>query len=227
MEPTTLTTRRLLLRTFTTDDTEAVFQACQDPDIQRWTTVPSPYERRHAAEFTGRIVPDGWRNSTMYTFAVLPREGGPLMASVALTLRTFSGTWEIGFWTGKEHRGRGIMAESVGAVAHWAFTRLGATRLEWRAEVGNAASRAVAEKAGFVVEGTLRAALLNKETLRDAWIGALLPSDLGLPSYHPHLPALAGAGDGARDGTLDGDHEGACDGTLDGDREGAREDGQG
>ena len=81
------------------------------------------------------------------------------------------------------------MAETVGAVAHWTFTRLGATRLEWRAEVGNEGSRAVAEKAGFVVEGALRAALLNKDTLRDAWVGALLPSDLGLPTPHPYLPA--------------------------------------
>ncbi|MEV6398341.1 GNAT family N-acetyltransferase [Streptomyces sp. NPDC051907] len=188
MEPITLTTRRLLLRSFTTDDTEAVLQACQDPDIQRWTTVPSPYERAHAAEFTERMVPDGWRNGTMCTFAVLPREGGTLMASVAVTLRTLSGTWEIGFWTGKEHRGRGVMAETVGAVAHWAFARLGATRLEWRAEVGNTGSRAVAEKTGFTIEGELRAALLNKDTLRDAWVGSLLPSDLGLPSPYAYLP---------------------------------------
>ncbi|MFI1397877.1 GNAT family N-acetyltransferase [Streptomyces sp. NPDC020681] len=189
MEPITLTTERLLLRTFTTDDTEAAYLACQDPDIQRWTTVPSPYERQHAEEFTGQMVPDGWRSGTMCTFAVLPRAGGPLMASVAVTLRTFSGTWEIGFWTAKEYRGQGIMAETVGAVAHWTFTRLRATRLEWRAEVGNTGSRAVAEKAGFVVEGALRGALLNKDTLRDTWVGALLPSDLGLPSPHPYLPA--------------------------------------
>ncbi|QNP63577.1 GNAT family N-acetyltransferase [Streptomyces genisteinicus] len=189
MEPITLTTERLLLRTFTAEDTEAVYRACQDPDIRRWTTVPSPYEWQHAAEFTEHMVPDGWRNSTMCTFAVLPREGGPLMASVGVTLRTFSGTWEIGFWTGKEHRGRGVMAEAVSAVAHWSFMRLGATRLEWRAEVGNTGSRAVAEKAGFRVEGCLRAALLNKDTLRDAWVGSLLPSDLGLTSTHAYLPA--------------------------------------
>lgn len=189
MEPITLTTERLLLRTFTADDTDAVYQACQDPDIQRWTTVPSPYARQHATEFIEQMVPDGWRNNTMCTFAVLPREGGPLMASIAVTLRTLSGTWEIGFWTGKEHRGRGVMAESVAAVSHWAFMRLGATRLEWRAEVGNTGSRAVAEKAGFRIEGEMRAALMNKDTLRDAWVGGLLPSDLGLTGRHPYLPA--------------------------------------
>ncbi|WP_267245198.1 GNAT family N-acetyltransferase [Streptomyces sp. PR69] len=192
MEPITLTTRRLLLRSFTPEDAEAVYQACQDPDIQRWTTVPSPYTRRHAEEFTGQMVPDGWQTGTMCTFAMLPREGGTLMGSIGVTLRTLSGTWEVGFWTAKEHRGRGMTAEALGAVAHWTFTRLKATRLEWRAEVGNAGSRAVAERAGFSHEGTLRAALMNKDTLRDAWIGALLPSDLGLPTPCPYLPAPRG-----------------------------------
>ncbi|MFF0448307.1 GNAT family N-acetyltransferase [Streptomyces sp. NPDC004609] len=191
MEPITLTTERLLLRTFTDDDTEEIHRLCQDPEIQRWTTVPSPYERRHATEFTGHTVPEGWRTGTMFTFAVLPRGGGPLMASISVTLRALSGTWEIGFWTGKEFRGRGIMAEAMGALAHWTFTRLGGTRLEWRAEVGNAASRAVALKAGFTVEGELRAALLNNGTLRDAWVGSLLPSDVDLPSPYAYLPAPA------------------------------------
>ncbi|MER6916619.1 GNAT family N-acetyltransferase [Streptomyces sp. NPDC000594] len=189
MEPITLTTQRLLLRPFTTDDADEVHQACQDPDILRWTTVPSPYRHEDAVDYTGHTVPEGWHNGTMYTFAVLPRDGGPLMASISVTLRTYSGTWEIGFWTAREHRGRGIITEAVGALAHWTFTRLGATRLEWRAEVGNTASRAVAERAGFTIEGSLRAALLNHGTLRDVWVGSLLPSDLGLTSTQAYLPA--------------------------------------
>ncbi len=81
------------------------------------------------------------------------------------------------------------MTEIVRALAHWAFTGLGCTRLVWRAEVGNAGSRAVAERVGFVVEGVQRAGLPNKGTLRDGWVGALLPSDFGLPSPLPYLPA--------------------------------------
>ncbi|GLF93418.1 GNAT family N-acetyltransferase [Streptomyces yaizuensis] len=189
MEPITLTTDHLLLRTFTPEDADAVLEICQDPDIQRWTTVPAPYRREDAVEFTTHLVPEGWHTGTMCTFAVLPRSGGPLLASVSVTLRTYSGTWEIGFWTAPEHRGRGVMTEAVRALAHWTFTRLGATRLEWRAEIGNTASRTVAERAGFTVEGSLRAALLNKDTLRDAWVGSLLPCDLGLSSTHAYLPA--------------------------------------
>lgn len=190
MKPLTLTTERLRLRPPTPADTEDIFAACQDPDIQRWTTVPSPYERRHAEDFIGRLAPEGWLHDTEYTFTVEPRGGGPVIGAVSLH-HPRSGTWEIGFWTAKEHRGRGYTAETVTALSRWAFTEAGVDRVEWRAEVGNAGSRAVAEKAGFVVEGVLRAGLFNKGTLRDCWIGALLPSDVGLPSAHPYLPAQA------------------------------------
>ncbi|MFJ9029198.1 GNAT family N-acetyltransferase [Streptomyces sp. NPDC102274] len=193
MEPVTLTTERLLLRPLTPDDVNDVLAACQDPEIQRWVPVPAPYERQHAEHFITCLVPDGWRTGTNCTFGVVPRDGGPVMGAVNAHSQT--GTWEIGYWTAREHRGRGYTAEAVRAVAHWAFTELGAQRLEWRAEAGNVASRAVAEKTGFVMEGVLRAALLNRDTLRDVWIGALLPSDLGLPGAHPYLPSQEVSGE--------------------------------
>lgn len=184
---TSLITGRLRLRPLVPDDIEAVYVACQDPEVQRWTSIPSPYERRHAEHFVQRIAPQMWRAGTNFVFAVEPLGGGPLLASV--NAHNHTGVWAVGYWAVKEHRGRGYTAEALRALTRWMFTELGAERVEWRAEAGNEGSRAVALKAGFVLEGTLRAALLNKETARDAWIGALLPSDLGLPSRYPYLPA--------------------------------------
>ncbi|MFB6618086.1 GNAT family N-acetyltransferase [Streptomyces sp. NPDC056367] len=194
MEPTTLTTGRLDLRPFTPSDEDEVYKAAQDPDIQRWTMVPSPYEREHARAFVGELVPNGWRDDTGYSFAVRLGEGGPLVAAVGVHVHEAFGekSYEIGYWAAKEHRGRGYMTEAVTAVARWAFTELGAVRLEWRAEVGNAGSRAVAEKAGFRMEGLLRASLHRAGTVRDSWVGALLPSDLGLASEVAYLPSDAG-----------------------------------
>ncbi|MFC9604207.1 GNAT family N-acetyltransferase [Streptomyces niveus] len=184
---TSLITERLRLRPLVPEDIEAVYAACQDPDIQRWTTIPSPYGRRHAEHFIERIVTDMWEAGTNFVFAVEPVGGGPLLASV--NAHSHTGVWAVGYWTVKEHRGRGHTTEALRALTRWMFTELGADRVEWRAEAGNVRSRAVALKAGFVMEGTLRAGLLLKETTRDAWIGALLPSDLGLPSRRPYLPA--------------------------------------
>ncbi|GAA0609208.1 GNAT family N-acetyltransferase [Streptomyces crystallinus] len=215
MDAITLRTERLLLRPVGPQDADATYAACQDPDIQRWTTVPSPYLREHAEAFTGTFAPNGWRDDSDYTFAVRLRdtsgmggiagtdgtngadggEGaagaseaeGALVAMVGV-MRRGENVAELGFWAAKEHRGRGYMTEAALAVARWAFESAGVERLEWRAEVGNTASRAVAEKAGFTMEGTLRAGLVHGGTRRDSWVGGLLPSDLGLPTTRAYLP---------------------------------------
>lgn len=187
MDPVTLSTDRLLLRTVGPRDTDAVHDACQDPDIQRWTTIPSPYLREHAQGFTEQTAPDGWADGSVFTFGVF-LHSGDLAGMLGLTMRG-PGTAEIGFWATRRHRSRGHITEATLAVCRWGFTDLALDRVEWRAEVGNRASRAVAERAGFRIEGTLRAATNNKGVRRDTWVGSLLPSDLGLPSAAPYLPA--------------------------------------
>jgi RimJ/RimL family protein N-acetyltransferase len=190
MDPVTLTTDRLVLRTVGPHDTDTVYDAVQDPDIQRWTTIPSPYLREHAVSFTDQMVPDGWSDGSMFTFGVFV-PSGELVGMLAITMRSL-GVGEIGFWTAKEHRGNGYITEAATAASRWAFTDLSIDRVEWRAEVGNTGSRAVAERAGFTVEGTLRSAINNKGVRRDCWVGSLLPSDLGIPSTAPYLPTPPG-----------------------------------
>ncbi|MER7056174.1 MULTISPECIES: GNAT family N-acetyltransferase [unclassified Streptomyces] len=187
MDPLALTTDRLVLRTVGPRDTDSVYAACQDPDIQRWTTIPSPYLPEHARSFTEHVVPDGWANGSMFTFGVfLP--SGALAGMLGVTMVS-PGVGEIGFWGAKEHRGHGYVTEAAVAVSRWSFADRAIDRLEWRAEVGNTASRAVARRAGFTMEGTLRSAITNNGIRRDCWIGSLLPSDLSLPSTSPYLPA--------------------------------------
>ncbi|WP_155054061.1 GNAT family N-acetyltransferase [Streptomyces blattellae] len=186
MEPVTLTTGRLVLRTIGPQDADAVYAAAQDAAIQRWTTIPSPYLPEHAESFTAHLVPDGWTNGSMFTFGVFLPEG-ELVGMLSITMRS-PGVAEVGFWATKHHRGNGYITEATLTAARWAFTHVPVDRIEWRAEVGNEASRAVAERAGFTLEGTLRSALNNKGVRRDCWLGSLLPSDLDLPSTTPYLP---------------------------------------
>ncbi|MFI1930905.1 GNAT family N-acetyltransferase [Streptomyces sp. NPDC020330] len=188
MEPITLTTERLLLRPFGPQDTYPVHAACQDPDIQRWTVIPSPYRLTDAEVFTTKLCPAGWQDDSSYGFALVLRETGALVGALGIDRRSRPGTYEVGYWSAKEHRGRGYVTEAVLGSARWAFSSLGADRLEWRAEIGNLASRAVVLRAGFRPEGDQRSGLLNKGVRRDAWTAALLPSDLGLAGAHPYVP---------------------------------------
>lgn len=192
METVTLTTDRLHLRPLEPGDADAVLAACQDPDIPRWTAVPSPYTREHARGYIEEICPAGWREDSQYNFGVFTRGAGTLTGTIGLLRLAQLGApehqGELGYWTVKEQRGNGYTAEAARAVCGWAFDSLGVERIEWYAEAGNVGSRAVALKVGFVMEGTLRSKTVYEGTRRDMWSGALLPSDWDRPQATPYLP---------------------------------------
>ena len=177
MDPVEIAAGRLHLRPFAASDAEAVFRACQDPGIQRWTRVPSPYTREDAVTFVERISPQAWQNGTGAPFAVLDAATGELLASVGVRIDDDDALAEIGFWCAPEARGRGVTHQAVGVVSRWSFAARGAHRVEWLAEVGNHGSRRVAERAGFTLEGVLRGRLRGRRGQADAWVGALLATD--------------------------------------------------
>src|SRR5690242_19366507 len=59
VELPTLSDGVVTLRPRRLEDADAVTAACQDPEIPRWTTVPSPYTREHAMEYLSQEDPDG------------------------------------------------------------------------------------------------------------------------------------------------------------------------
>lgn len=62
----------------------------------------------------------------------------------------------ISYWLGESFTGRGLATESLKLLSRFAFTELGLNRLEISASVTNAASQAVATRAGFREEGISR-----------------------------------------------------------------------
>jgi len=157
-------------------DVDRVTALCQDPAIQEWTTVPSPYTRDDAESFLTGLVPDGWARGTQANWAVCDAAGGALVGMVGLA-REAAGSAELGYWLAPEARGRGVMGRAVDLVLDAAFGRLDLVRVSWRAYVGNGPSRAVAERAGFRVEGELRLGGVQRGVRRDEWVGSLLATD--------------------------------------------------
>jgi ribosomal-protein-serine acetyltransferase len=84
---------------------------------------------------------------------------------------------QIGYWLDESHRGRGVMTSAVAALVGHAFDSLRLNRLEIRADVENAASRAVAERLGFRYEGTLRQAYWVGDRYSDDAVYSLLSGD--------------------------------------------------
>ncbi|MFD6634911.1 GNAT family N-acetyltransferase [Micromonospora chalcea] len=182
MEPVEIIEDGLLLRPWRAEDADAVHRACQDPDIQRWTTVPRPYLPGHAAEFVTTFSATAWAEGTGAPFAVCDATTGELLASCGLvSVDRELDSAEVGYWTAPWARGRGVAVRATRALARWAFDALKLRRLTWQAEIGNHASRIVALRAGFRVEGELRLAHPAEGGRPEGWIGSLFPADLAAP----------------------------------------------
>ncbi|MPQ99808.1 GNAT family N-acetyltransferase [Modestobacter sp. I12A-02628] len=170
-------TARLVLRPPHPDDADAVWRACQDPDVQRWiTALPVPYTRADAADFVGVIAPAARARGTGMLAVV--EADGELVGSAGIDRFADEQLGPaIGYWTAPQARGRGYAAEAARALADWAL-ELGAPRVHLVADVRNTASQAVARRAGFTQEGVLRSALPYRDGTRgDAAMFARLPGD--------------------------------------------------
>jgi RimJ/RimL family protein N-acetyltransferase len=158
----------LVLRMPRPDDVDDIVAQCRDPEFQRWTRVPVPYNESDAQDFVKRVA-DGWRaNVAMFAIAHQGRFSG----SVDLRFDGIGGA-EVGFGLAPWARGKGVMTRALRLVLAWAFALPGVEVVYWRAQVGNSASRRVAGRCGFRMEGTVRGLLEQRGERRDAWIGSL------------------------------------------------------
>lgn len=82
--------------------------------------------------------------------------------------------FEIGYWIDSRYSGNGYMTEAVSGISDFAFNELIAKRVEIRCDTLNKRSKAIPEKLGFALEGTLRNDDLSADgtRLRDTFIYA-------------------------------------------------------
>jgi len=79
--------------------------------------------------------------------------------------------FEIGYWRRSGDERRGVIVEAVTRLTRLAFDQLRAMRVEIRMAATNAASRRVAERAGYTFEGLLRRDSLGVDGLaRDSLV---------------------------------------------------------
>ncbi|WEH40747.1 GNAT family N-acetyltransferase [Streptomyces sp. NBC_01218] len=135
----------LVLRDWTEADLTAMPELFDHPDVAYWTPIVSPFDGAAACarlDRARRLRADG----TTILLAVTVDGGAPL--GEVMLRRAAEGT-EIGYVMGPGHRGRGLATRAVRVMAAYAFEELGAERVILELEAENAASVAVALRAGF------------------------------------------------------------------------------
>ncbi len=188
MQPVVLRTARLTLSVPTDADVDAITEGAQDPEVPRWTTVPSPYLRADAEAFVTKAA-QWWDAETELTWGI--RVADHWVGMLGLHRLQPGGAAEIGYWVALPARGKGYLTEAARAVIDFAFApdELGLERLEWRAVVGNVPSARSARALGFRYEGLVRQGLSGPRGRDDGWIAGLLATDNRMPQPWPVLAA--------------------------------------
>jgi RimJ/RimL family protein N-acetyltransferase len=172
----TVRTERLLLRPFRSDDVDAVHRASQDPETQRWlTALPIPYTREDARRFVEDVAMRERSDRTGLSVVVEDDEG--FAGTAGIYLRPGRLGPEVGYTIASWARGRGYAAEAARALADWGLAH-GVPRVHVYVDVRNAASLAVARRAGFTQEGVVRGCLEYRDGTRgDAALFGRLADD--------------------------------------------------
>ncbi|WP_329303487.1 GNAT family N-acetyltransferase [Streptomyces sp. NBC_00659] len=137
----------LVLRDWTEADLTAMPELFDHPDIAYWTPLVSPFD---AAAARARLDRDRqFRAEGTVILLAITVDGGAPLGEVMLR-RAPEGT-EIGYAVGPAHRGQGLALRAVRVMAAYAFEQMGAEQVILELEAENAASVAVATKAGFTL----------------------------------------------------------------------------
>lgn len=172
----TLETPRLILRRFTADDAQAMFDNwANDADVCRYLTWLPHGQVENTRALLERWAA-GYEDAGNYQWAIELKALGRPVGSIGVghfSERNLS--CEVGYCMGKPWWGQGIMTEALRAVLAFLFEEVGMHRVEARHDPRNVGSGRVMEKAGMTLEGTLRDAMLrNDGSFHDLDVRAIL-----------------------------------------------------
>jgi RimJ/RimL family protein N-acetyltransferase len=167
-----LTDGVVTLRSWREQDVAAIVAICDDPEVARWTRVPSPYTEHDAREFlAGRVLEE-------LSFAIVSaNDEDEVLGSIGLR-DAGDGRGEVGYLVRASERRGGVASRALRLLSDWALSDVGGmARVQLTTHPDNVASQRTAERAGFRREGLLRSYMLIKGERRDAIMFARVRGD--------------------------------------------------
>jgi len=158
----------IAVRPLAARDVPAIVAACQDPEIPRWTRVPSPYLREDAERFLAIAAAEAAAGEGV-ALAVCGADDRLIGTIGLMELDAVRGYGELGYWIAAAARGRGAATRAVALLRDWAHAELGLSAIEILAHRHNRPSQLVAERAGFADTGELRSVARMPDRIRDGY----------------------------------------------------------
>ncbi|MBI5877801.1 MAG: GNAT family N-acetyltransferase [Chloroflexi bacterium] len=176
--PDTIETERLIIRPPQVGDGAALYDAVMESldNLRPWMPWAMATPTIEIEEEVVRRARANWITREDLLLFVWRRDSGAFVGGTGLHRIDWSvPCFETGYWVRQSLEGQGYVTEAVRGVTRFAFEVLAAERMEIRCSTANVRSAAVARRAGYTLEATLRHN--GRETngqLRDTFVFGML-----------------------------------------------------
>lgn len=179
--PNKLETERLILRVLQPGDGRLLHEAAVESyaELHPWMEFAKNMPILADVENFAREAARMFLNRDEINFIVFRKSDGTVLGAMGIHHIDWDvPRFEIGYWVRTRLSGNGYVTEGVRAILDLLFETLSAERVEIRCDSRNSRSAAVAHRAGFKLEATLRReSRANDDSLRDTLVFAMLRED--------------------------------------------------
>lgn len=159
------------LRPWATEDLKELVRLANNQNIARFMldVFPHPYAESNGKDF----IAFANAKSPASVFAIIVDDKP--VGSVGLHAQPdiMRKNYEIGYWLGEEHWGKGIAVEAVKQITEYGFASLDCVRIFAKIFGTNTASQKVVQKAGFILEGRFEKTIYKNNEFLDELIYAI------------------------------------------------------
>ena len=154
-----ITIGKYTIRDWEMDDAGSLVRHANNPKIAANLRdgFPYPYTDSDAESFLSNVTSQSPR--TIFAIANENEAIGSIGLMIGHDVHRF--TAELGYWLAEPFWGKGIMTSAVAAITEFGFETLELNRIYAEPYTPNLASARLLEKAGYSLEGTLRASVVK------------------------------------------------------------------
>ena len=156
----TISTERLLLREYTSEDFTLMASVYTDAEIMKYAYV-GVYTDAEMKQYFDKVIKDNQRtdNRNAYEFAVFEKQSGQYIGCGDIDVKAkndYGGCAEIGYFLLKSHWGKGYAAEIAKRLISYCFDEIKLHKVYASCHALNASSEKVMIKSGMTKETVLK-----------------------------------------------------------------------
>jgi len=145
-------TERLLLRRFSNEDADLIYELNADPEVTRFTNGLI-HDKQQAEEVLLKKILPQYKLYNYGRWAVMSKSTMEFIGWCGLKYRPEIKEVDLGYRFKKSVWGKGFATEAAAACIRYGFEKIGLERIEARAAIGNTRSWRVLEKCGMKYTG--------------------------------------------------------------------------